>query len=348
MDSTGKPPLISVIVPAYNAVATLRRTLASVLNQTHAHLELWVIDDGSTDGTAAMVEKLRQEWQDDRLLVASFENSGQATARNRGLELSQGSYVAFLDADDTWTPTKLADQLAALMENPNAAVAYSWTDYVDDDGIKLHRGSYVALSGRVLAALVVVNFLENGSNPLVRREAIAQVGNFTPELVPSEDWDLWLRLAEQFEFVAVPEVQILYRVSLTSQSANVRRLERSCMACLNRAFDRNIDDLEVQANRRQSFGNIYKYLLHKALDGPVNANRKQNWSRFKLALWLFLNLIWFCPLFLVKRLTIKIFARLLLLKLNSFFSMRKSLLDKLSNATGVDALLGYIQLPKSS
>ncbi|MEM6503316.1 MAG: glycosyltransferase [Cyanobacteria bacterium P01_C01_bin.89] len=347
MDSTGKSPLISVIVPAYNAVATLRTTLASVLNQTHSHLELWVIDDGSTDETAAMVEKLRREWQDDRLQVASFENGGQAAARNRGLELSQGRYVAFLDADDTWTPTKLADQLAALETNPSAAVAYSWTDYVDDDGVKLHRGSYVALSGSVLPALVVVNFLENGSNPLVRRGAIAKVGGFTPELVPSEDWDLWLRLAAQFEFVAVPQVQILYRVSPTSQSSNVRRLERSCIACLNRAFERNIDDLDVQKNRSQSFGNIYKYLLHKSLDGAVNVNQKQNWSRFKLALRLFLNVLWFCPLFLVKRLTIKIFARIFILKISSFFPVSQRLLTRLSNATRVDALLGYIQLPKS-
>ncbi len=347
MDSTGKPPLISVIVPAYNAAATLRATLASVLNQTHSHLELWVIDDGSTDGTAERVEKLRREWQDDRLQVARFENGGQAVARNRGLDLSRGNYVSFLDADDTWTRTKLADQLAALQANPRAAVAYSWTDYVDDDGNKLHRGSYVALSGAVLGALVVVNFLENGSNPLVRREAIAQVGNFIPELVPSEDWDLWLRLAEQFDFVAVPKVQILYRVSPTSQSANVRRLERSCVACLNRAFARNRDGWNGQNHRRQSYGNLYKYLLYKALEDPVARDKAQNWKRFKLALRLFLNLIRFCPLFLVKRLTIKIFARLLLLKIAFFLPMPMSWRTKLSNASRIDALLGYIQLPKS-
>ncbi|MEM9246315.1 MAG: hypothetical protein AAGA67_11335 [Cyanobacteria bacterium P01_F01_bin.153] len=179
-------------------------------------------------------------------------------------------------------------------------------------------------------------------------KAIAQVGNFAPELVPLEDWDLWLRLAENFDFVAVPEVQMLYRISPTAQSANVRCLKRSYIACLNRTFERNIDDLEVQANRRQSFGNIDKYVLHKALDAPVNSNKRQNWSQFKLALRLFLNLVKFCPLFLAKRLTIKIFVRFLLLKLNSFFSIPKSLLGKLSNVTGVDALLGYIQLQKSS
>ncbi|MEM9246980.1 MAG: glycosyltransferase, partial [Cyanobacteria bacterium P01_F01_bin.153] len=340
MDSTGKSPLISVIIPAYNAVATLRTTLASVLNQTHSHLELWVIDDGSTDGTAAMVEKLRREWQDDRLRVASFENGGQAIARNRGLELSQGSYIAFLDADDTWTPTKLMDQLAALMENPNAAVAYSWTDYVDDDGTKLHRGSYVALSGSVLGALMVVNFLENGSNPLVRRAAIAQVGPFTPELVPSEDWDLWIRLAEQFEFIAVPEVQILYRVSATSQSANVRRLERSCVACLERAFYRNP---LLRPRRRQSFGNLYKYLLHKVLDEAIVTEKQPSWKRFLLAIRLCANLLVRCPQFLIKRLIVKIIARLFLLLLHSLPIVGKVLekgIAAVDPMTRVDALLG--------
>ena len=346
MDFTGRPPLISVIIPAYNATATLRQTVRSVLDQTHRHLEVWVIDDGSTDRTAALVAELQREWQDDRLKIARFENGGQAIARNRGIDLSQGELIAFLDADDTWTPTKLADQLAALTENPQAAVAYSWTDYVDDHGHKLHRGSYVALSGWVLAPLVVVNFLENGSNPLVRRSAIAQVGTFNPALVPSEDWDLWVRLAEQFEFVAVPKVQILYRVSATSQSANVRRLERSCVACLNGAFRRNSG---VRSHRRQSFGNLYKYLLHKALDMAISPSLTHDFTQLLLGAKLFCKMLWFCPTFLLKRLTIKIVIRLLLLFLSSIGIIKimpKKWIRQLDIFSRVDALLGYIQLPR--
>ncbi|MEM1425876.1 MAG: glycosyltransferase, partial [Cyanobacteria bacterium P01_H01_bin.130] len=345
MDLTGKLPLISVIVPAYNAAETLRSTLASVLTQTHEHLELWVIDDGSTDHTPALMAALQQEWQDDRLHYAPFENGGQAIARNRGIDLSRGEFVAFLDADDTWTPTKLEDQLAALIAYPQAAVAYSWTDYVDDDGKKLHQGSYVALGGNILAPLMVVNFLENGSNPLVRREAIAQVGLFKPELVPSEDWDLWIRLAEKFEFVAVPKVQILYRVSSTSQSANVRRLEKSCLACLQRAFYRNP---LLRSLRRQSFGNLYKYLLHKALDGAIPTDRQSPLQRFLLAARLFCNLLIRCPEFLIKRLTLKTVTRLLLIMIYSLPVIGSLLAGGIKigdRLTKVDALLGYIKLP---
>lgn len=259
---------VAVIIPAYNAAATIAATVASALGQTHGDLEVIVVDDGSTDATAAIVSTLARS--DPRLRLLRGANGGQAIARNRGIAASTAALVTFLDADDGWTPTKVAEQVRALDDHPDAAIAYGWTDYVDGAGAVLHRGSYVSLSGQVLAALVQVNFIESGSNVMVRRSALealapataAGMGPFEPSLVPSEDWDLWLRLAERFEFVAIARPQVLYRVTEGSQSANVRRLERSCRACLARAFGRRPD---LMAVRPIALANLYKYLLAKAL-----------------------------------------------------------------------------------
>lgn len=266
-----KRPRISVVIPAYNAAGTIADTIASVLAQTLTDFEVVAIDDGSTDRTWELLQNLAQ--QDQRLRPFRFANGGQAIARNRGLARSRGDWIAFLDADDRWTPDKLAAQLAALEAEPAAAVAYSWTDYLDDRGAWLHRGSYVQLSGSVLWPLLQVNFLENGSNPLIHRAALAAVGwpamedsrpiaPFNPELVPSEDWDLWLRLAERFPFVCVPRVQVLYRVAAGSQSADVARIGRSGFACLQGALDRHPD---LAAYRAVAWGNFAKYLLYKYL-----------------------------------------------------------------------------------
>jgi len=253
-------PLISVIIPVYNGEKTIRETIESVLNQTFQDFELIVINDGSQDTTVEIVEGI----QDPRLKLFSYPNAGQATSRNRGFSHAVGKYISFLDADDLWTPDKLEAQLKALQENPQAAVAYSWTNYIDESGQYLRQGSYVKVSGDVFKNLLVVNFLENGSNPLIRAKALTEVGGFDGSLTPAEDWDMWLRLAARYHFVAVPSPQILYRVSATSSSANVSKLEAGCLPALERAFSQ-APSLEYL--KPTCLANIYKYLTYKALEG---------------------------------------------------------------------------------
>lgn len=351
---------VSVIIPAYNAAATIAATVASALGQIDGDLEVIVVDDGSTDATAAIVSALAQG--DSRLRLLRGPNGGQAIARNRGIAAAAGELIAFLDADDQWTPDKIADQVRALEDHPEAAIAYGWTDYVDGAGRFLHRGSYVSLSGRVLTALVQVNFIENGSNVLVRRSALEAIavataagdGPFEPALVPSEDWDLWLRLAERFEFVAIARPQVYYRTAEESQSANVRRLERSCRACLARAFGRRPDLLAV---RPVALANLYYYLLAKALAPPPprrGGAPRSPW--LVLALWFRLLRYdrgggW--PLRLLK-VSVKVWLRLIILATVPGPWLRS--LDRrpdrfpwrlLKRSLNCDTLLGHIQRPRS-
>lgn len=253
--------LISVVIPVYNGEKTLGETLKSVLAQTYANIEVIVINDGSTDNTDAIVGSM----SDDRIKLFSYPNAGLAASRNRGIERASGGYISFTDADDLWTSEKLADQLAALQQHPNAAVAYSWTDYIDAQSQFLQAGTHISASGDVFAKLLEINFIESGSNVLIRRDALETVGDFDVTLTAAEDWDMWLRLAQKYEFVAVSLPQVLYRRTL-SMSSNVTRQERECRKVLDRAFAGAPESL--QPLKRQSLAKLYKYLIFKALEGP--------------------------------------------------------------------------------
>lgn len=280
-------PTVSVIIPAYNAAATLGETLESLRSQTWTDWEAIVIDDGSQDATGAVAEGLG----DQRIRVLRYENAGQAIARNRGLAVAAGELVAFLDADDWWTPTALADRVAALRANPAAVAAYSWTDYVDDRNRLLHPGFRDRHSGPVFAALLANNFIENGSNPLVRRSALAQVGGFDSRFIPAEDWDLWLRLAKFGEFVLIPAAQVRYRVSARSSSANLWRLERACCAVLDTHLAQA--GPELQRLGRSARSRFYKGLACKALTaGPPDRRRGLRAARLLILALGFDRLLW--------------------------------------------------------
>ena len=253
--------LISIIIPVFNGEQTIRETINSVLAQTFKDFELIIIDDGSKDQTLKVVRSIN----DARIKVFSYPNANQAVSRNRGLSHAVGDFIAFLDADDLWTPDKLKVQLQALKENPQAALVYSWTNLIDEFGQFLRPGCLISAAGNVYKKLLLTNFLENGSNPLIRRQALETVGGFEAALTPAEDWDMYLRLAVHYPFVVVPSPQILYRVSNKSASTNVSRMEAACLRVIERALRQAPESM--QHLKQQSLGNIYKYLTFKALNG---------------------------------------------------------------------------------
>ncbi|MER3492124.1 MAG: glycosyl transferase family A [Mastigocladus sp. ERB_26_2] len=267
-------PVISVIIPTYNSEKTIRHTIESVLQQTFSDFELIIINDGSTDSSLEVIS----QFQDSRIKVFSFDNAGGNVSRNRGLKQATGEFVSFLDADDLWTPDKLELQLNALKANPQAAVAYSWTDYIDEQGKFLLSGTHITAHGNVYEQLLISNFLENGSNPLIRREVLVELGGFDEELTAAQDWDMWLRLAQNFNFIAVPRVQILYRISANSLSTNLVIQEKASIQVLNKACSTNTQDLNHL--RRKSLTNLYKYLTCKALQQPFNRKKGLAAARF--------------------------------------------------------------------
>ncbi|MEP0917140.1 glycosyltransferase [Leptolyngbya sp. DQ-M1] len=252
-------PEISVIIPAFNSEKTVQETIRSVLNQTFTDFEVIVVDDGSKDSTLNVVSSVT----DPRVKVFSYKNAGVSTSRNRGFAQATGEYVSFLDADDLWTPDKLEAQYKALQKNPQAAVAYSWVDYIDQNGKFFCAGNHVTASGNIYEKLLLHNLLENGSNPLIRRQAFADTGGFDPALSSVADWDMWLRLSAHYEFVAVPSPQVLYRVTAGSMSSNFLKLEAEGLHLIEAAF--NQAPISLQHLKKRSLSALYRYLTFNSL-----------------------------------------------------------------------------------
>ena len=324
-------PLVSVVIPVFNGEKTIRETIESVLNQTLTDFELVVINDGSQDGTLDIVERI----PDSRIKVFSYPNAGQSTSRNRGIEIAKGDYISFIDADDLWTPDKLEAQLQALQANPKAGVAYSWTDWIDESSQLLGKGSYNTEQGAVFTKLLLNDFVANGSNVLIRRQALTEVGGFDPSVTPAEDWDLWLRLAARYEFVAVRSPQILYRISPNSASFNVWKMEASSLQVIDKAFA--IAPESLQYLKQQCLGNRYKYLTFKAIEGYPERSKGIAAIRF---LW---NAIKNDPSLLQAKVIWKVLFRIAAITLLTP-KLAQAVINKFKPLSNTTTLLGYMKL----
>lgn len=264
---TNNTPIISVIIPVYNGAKTIKETIKSVLQQTYQDFEIIVINDGSQDETLAIINSIHNP----KIKVFSYPNAGLSASRNRGFARACGKFIAFLDADDLWSEDKLAAQLAALQQNHQAAVAYSWTDHIDEDGKFLRPASYTSCNGNVYQRILVGNFLACGSNALISAQALTQVGGFDESLNSAEDWDMWLRLAPLYEFVVVPRPQVLYRISSYSMSANIFKMESASLQVIEKAYNQAPESLQYL--KQETLGFLYKFLMSKALQDNVRQQR---------------------------------------------------------------------------
>ncbi|MGB3405555.1 MAG: glycosyltransferase [Microcoleaceae cyanobacterium] len=323
--------LISVIIPVYNGETTICETIQSVLNQTYSNFELLIINDGSTDNTLEMISS----FEDSRIQVFSYENAGQGASRNRGLKQAKGEYVSFIDADDLWTVEKLEDQITALQQYPEAAVAYSWTDYVTELGEFISHAPQRLYQGNVYARLLLSDFIGSGSNVLIRKSAILELNGFDQSLPPAEDWDMWLRLAARYPFTVVPKPQILYRVSPHSSSFNVLKMEAASLRVIERAITQSPQPI----NHLKSIclANRYKYLTWKTLEGIPTQKNSLIAARF-----LFSGVRYDASL-LQTRTFIKALLKIIITGLFPA-AINQNILNKLGKFSDITTILGYIQI----
>lgn len=231
LESTAGLELVSVVIPAYNAARYIERTLASVLCQTYQNLEIIVVDDGSQDETSTLVQAIAQ--QDWRVQLLQQSNQGVASARNAGINHARGRFIAPLDADDIWYPHNIEKQVKRLqIAGPNVGVCYAWS--IDIDSKEQPIGNYraAAIEGSVYRSLICHNFIGNASATVIRRSALSKVGCYDitlkhHEAQGCEDWDLYLRLANKYQYCFVPDFLIGYRKAASSMSANNYRMSRS-------------------------------------------------------------------------------------------------------------------------
>ncbi len=202
-------PLISVIMPCYNAAAYLQEAIASVFKQSIKDIELIVVDDGSTDQSLQLLSTLQKSHS--QLTVLQQANSGPYPARNRGLKVARGQYIAFLDADDYWAEDCL-EKLYAALESSDVDLSYcGWQNIMEagDNSAPYVPPAYEKED-------MFQHFLQGCPWPihaaLVKRTLIDQAGSFSTRCFSSMDYDFWLRLsAISQRIVRVPEVLAFYR-----------------------------------------------------------------------------------------------------------------------------------------
>lgn len=208
MGPTARPRL-SVVIPAYNVEAFVAEAVGSGLAQTLADLEVVVVDDGSTDRTAAVVAAL----DDPRLRLVRKPNGGLSSARNAGIRAAKAPFVGLLDADDRWLPDKAARHLELMAADPTIAVTFSDSAYIDDRGRRTGQLLATRQTEPGLLDLVRYNHLGNGSTAVVRRTAFETVGLFDEGLRSAEDQDLWVRILHRGgRIVRISEVLTEYRI----------------------------------------------------------------------------------------------------------------------------------------
>lgn len=212
-------PKVSVIIATYNMGQYLPDAVESVLSQTYRNLDVYVIDDGSEDGTRELVE----QWKDDpRVHYHWQKNAGQTKAKNCGIRRSDGDFVAFCDADDLWIPTKLEQQMPLFDSEGKVGVVYGRNRQIVASGeavSDVRRETYY--SGHITEALFHYNFISFGA-AVVRRSCLDEFGGFNEEYRMGIDWDLWLRISTKYQISFLDEVVYLYRVWDGQMSNNWR------------------------------------------------------------------------------------------------------------------------------
>ncbi|MFH1184741.1 MAG: glycosyltransferase family A protein [Chloroflexota bacterium] len=255
---------VSVIMPVYNRAAVVGRAVASVLNQDYADLELIIADDGSTDGTAEVIEAIG----DSRIrYVRLGRNIGGAAARNEAIKVSTGTFIAFQDSDNEWFPDKLSTEMACFRGLPREyGVVYCPVWRVGPRGTRrVPRPGTRLLHGELHNKLLEGNFIDL-SAAVVRRETLDKSGLFDPVLPCLQDWELWLRVSTECKlgFVEKPLLKAYY--SDDSISLDIPKVERALTMILEKHhedFSRHPRALGI------SYGRLGSYALYLGKRGAA-------------------------------------------------------------------------------
>jgi glycosyltransferase involved in cell wall biosynthesis len=226
--------LVSVVIPTYRHERTIEETLASVFAQTFTDFEVIVINDGSPDRT---VDRLRPWIDAGRIRYHEQPNAGQSAARNIGIGLARGEFLALLDDDDLWPADKLAWQSAALRQNPRAVVSYG---YAESFGLERNYRlpASVGPQGAVYREILAGNFLVSPGQAMIRTSAIRELGGLDRSISGAEDWDLWIRLSQLGDFVYEDRCSLRYRLHANNASGNTRKMFNAGMQVVHKHLGR--------------------------------------------------------------------------------------------------------------
>jgi glycosyltransferase involved in cell wall biosynthesis len=276
-------PTFTVVMPAYNAEATIGSSISSLMNQTYSSFELIVVDDGSTDRTAEVVRPFEE---DGRVWMLRQRNSGLAASRNEAISRGRGRLISMLDSDDLWLPTYLATMKAGLDADPKASFGYTDAWIIEDSTKRVHKATAMANQEPpekppwdpelFLRELLQRNFVFTAVT--VRRSALDEVGPFDLRLRAAEDYELWLRLAARsHRAIRPPGTHAVYRIRAGSLSRNELLMTRS----LCRLFKLVNEEYELSPENRA----VAERRLRE-LEGLLSADGNALARRYRIKAWL--------------------------------------------------------------
>lgn len=282
-----RAPLVSVVIPTRNAGLYVRETILSVLNQTLSDIELIIVDNGSTDDTAEVVNSTISLFDDRKITFFSREDRGLCASLNEGLALSRGKFFAYVGADDTWEAEKLEVQVAEL-EKTGFAAAYSDCMIIDADGALIGRYSeqYPYHGGDIYHDLVWNRFQPASPTNLFSRHVLESVGGFDQSQI-WEDRDLWLRIAKNYKVVytdrplasyrvhadncSTLDLDNMYKYSIQVLDATIRR--DPSLEGKRRRLMADIDGFLAAAHyEKLEMGKARRYALRSLFGHPANRN----------------------------------------------------------------------------
>ena len=255
-------PKVSVVIPTYNRQRLVQDTIDSVLRQTFEDLELIVIDDGSTDDT----RRVLQDRYGTRIRYVYQENQGESAARNHGIALADGEYVAFVDSDDLWHPQKLERQVEVSDADPGIGLGSTQAYWINYQGLRLRRtpdgqgrqGESISWGELILDNVIA----GGGSSALIRKECLERTGGFDQSIRFGEEWDLWIRIAHDSRVHQIPVPLVYYRLnpfgtrSWAPRAAEAETMYREHLMIVRKAFEQPAclpaerAELEAQAHSR--------------------------------------------------------------------------------------------------
>lgn len=247
-----KDPLVSVVIPNYNYAKYITATVESVLAQTYPKIEVIVVDDESKDDSLEVLTSFG-----DRIKVITQKNGGVSRARNYGAETSKGEFLAFLDADDIWLPTKIERQMERLLKDGAVGLVHCSMTYIDSAGNvlgEITEGTEGYVGDKMLR-FDGGGVIGAGSTSLIRKEVFDEVGGFDPRMSTAADWDISYRIAAKYKVAVVKEPLVLYRQHNTNMHGNIGAMEHDMTLGMKKAFEAG-----AASNGGVGYGNLYRTL----------------------------------------------------------------------------------------
>lgn len=268
-------PKVSVVIPVYNSAKYIEETLDSVLSQTYTDFEVIVVDDGSKDKTPSIVKQYQVKYP-EKIRLIQKENGGPASARNAGIKVAWGEFIAFNDSDDLWLPLKLEKQMEHFNSDPQVGLVYSkYTSFRDDK--ELRTKPEKGYSGWIFTKLLSKSIIQ-ASTMMVKRECLDAVGLFDESFSLADEYDMSLRIAKKFQCHFVDKELTRYRIHDTNASKNDLLFDKENLKIYKKIYN---NDTDLSKNEKKLLKKRIPRYCIKVAKGLYNQGRLDESKKYQ-------------------------------------------------------------------